>query len=90
MIPPRPPQQIPICHVTSDVDPKTFETIFVTAEEYAAYEAAGDLEGPCTEWLGQLCDDNLKCTIDYDYETAKCLPEPRETMPTCEETAEEI
>lgn len=68
----------------------TFETISVTSEEYGAYAAAGDLEGPCTEWLGQLCDDNLKCTIDYDYEKVACLPEPRETVPTCVETTEDI
>eukprot|EP00752_Nemacystus_decipiens_P008602 g7681.t1 len=82
---------IPICHITSDVDPKTFETLYVTGEEYAAYAAAGDLSGPCTEWLGELCDDNLKCTVDYDYDTASCLPEPRVTSsPTCTETTEDI
>ena len=81
-------QKIPVCHVTSDVDPKTFETVYVTGDENEAY--AGDLEGPCTEWLGELCDDDLKCTIDYDYDAVKCLPEPRETIPTCTETMEDI
>lgn len=83
---PRACVQITVCHITSDGNPKTFETIVVPEEEWPALEAAGDLDAPCRDYIGPLCDDGIKCTIDFDYEAGVCLPEPREVVPTCVET----
>ncbi|CAM9488783.1 unnamed protein product [Ectocarpus sp. 6 AP-2014] len=74
---------IPLCVVSAD---SSFETLHATAAEAENYPDA--LEGPCNEFLGQLCDDSLKCTMDFDYEEVKCLPEPREVMDSCVETTE--
>lgn len=75
-----------MCLVTSDGDVPTFETSYITMDEYKEYEEAGALYGPCRDYLGQLCDDAKKCTIDYDYEGGVCLPMPREVATGCEET----
>lgn len=73
--------QIVICVVTEGTPP-TFETMNVTETEYTKYDQIS-WEGPCTEYLGQLCDDGDFCTIDYDEDAMVCLPFPRSSMVGC-------
>lgn len=77
----QPRRQVIICDVTSTGDVPTFETMNVTESEYKMYPDS--LQGPCSEWLGELCDDGQFCTVDYDDELHTCLPFPREVISTC-------
>lgn len=72
------------CHMidkTSAV--KAFSTETIDQGKYEAAAEDGDLLGPCSEYLGQLCDDGKFCTLDYDIETMKCLDFPREVVEGC-------
>ena len=62
---------------------KEFSTKTVDEDKYDAMMAAGDLLGPCSEYLGELCDDGDFCTVDYDIEDNTCYALPRDVVEDC-------
>lgn len=78
-------EPVTVCNVLSDENGKVtqFETQDIDPLEYDAVMASGAWPGPCSDYLGELCDDGDFCTIDYDAEECVCLPFPRDTVPDC-------
>lgn len=82
------PPIVVICCVDWNVDPPTFETLEVQPQQWD--NCPNDMLGPCTDYLGQICDDQDFCTLDYDENAIECLPYPRARVPNCpREDAEE-
>ena len=73
-----------ICVITNFNAPvREFRTEVITEAEYNDKIEDGALLGECSEFLGELCDDDDFCTMDYDIETTTCLPLPREVVDDC-------
>ena len=62
---------------------KEFSTKTIAEDKYDETMAAGGLLGPCSEYLGQLCDDGDFCTVDYDIEDNSCYALPRDKVDNC-------
>jgi len=77
--------QVVICRVSSNKDDivTKFQTMDVTEAEYVNYLDDEIMDGPCADWLGELCDDDDFCTIDYNDESHVCLEFPREVVEDC-------
>ena len=71
--------KVEVCHRPPG-DPDNFQTIIISDNALDAHLGHGDLQGPCSEHLGELCSDGNPCTQDYDMTTEQCLPTPRSTV----------
>jgi Dictyostelium (slime mold) repeat len=78
--------KVQICHIPPD-DPQNFHTILVSEKAALKHiEKHGDLEGPCENHCGELCDDGNPCTIDECLSNkGGCLNTPADVGTSCGE-----
>lgn len=86
-----------ICVVNNNAVPPTFYNDEVTEATFKKdhLDSEGDLLrstmlGTCGDFVGEICDDQKFCTMDYvEIEEKKfvCLPFPRENAEGCQETS---